>query len=137
MKITDIDSKRMMIHSHGAKEKKDRMVPLSMILLENLREYHKAYQPKEYVFENPNGGQYSQRNAQQILQDAKINAGITKKGSIHMLRHSYATHLMEAGTDIRYIQVLGHNSIRTTMRYTHVSIKNLVKIESPLDKLKW
>ena len=138
LKITDIDNKRMMIHIHGAKGKKDRMVPLSRLLLETMREYYVAYKPKEWIFENPNGGQYSTRSAQQVLQDAKSNAGISKKGSIHMLRHSYATHLLEAGTDIRYIQeLLGHNSIRTTMRYTHVSIKYLGKIESPLDKLKW
>ena len=138
LKITDIDSKRMMIHIRGAKGKKDRMVPLSQVLLITLREYHLAYQPKVYLFENPNGGPYSARSTQQIIQDAKQAAGIQKKGSIHMLRHSYATHLMEAGTDIRYIQeLLGHNSIRTTMRYTHVSIKSLGNIQSPLDRLKW
>ncbi len=138
LKITDIDSKRMMIHIRGAKGKKDRMVPLSQILLITLREYHLAYKPKVYLFENPNGGPYSVRSTQQIIQDAKLAAGIQKKGSIHMLRHSYATHLMEAGTDLRYIQeLLGHNSIRTTMRYTHVSIKSLGNIQSPLDRLKW
>ena len=138
LKLVDIDSKRMMIHIHGAKGKKDRMVPLSKILLETLRKYYLAYHPKEWIFENPQGGQYSIRSAQQILQDAKFAAGIHKKGSIHMLRHSYATHLMEGGTDIRIIQeLLGHNSIKTTMRYTHVSKKDIGRIESPLDKLKW
>lgn len=138
LKITDIDSKRMMLHLHGAKGKKDRMVPLSKKLLEVLRVYYLAYKPQEFVFENPNGGPYSARSAQKILQTAKLEAGITKKGSIHMLRHSYATHLMEAGTDIRIIQeLLGHNSIRTTMRYTHVSKKDIGRIESPLDKLDW
>jgi len=138
LKLTDIDSKRMMIHIHGAKGKKDRMVPLSKKLLETLRIYYLAYKPRIYLFENPSGEMYSVRSAQKILQDAKKDAGITKKGSIHMLRHSYATHLMESGTDIRIIQeLLGHNSIKTTMRYTHVSKKDIGRIESPLDKLNW
>jgi site-specific recombinase XerD len=138
IQIADIDSKRMMIHIHAAKGKKDRMVPLSKKLLETLREYYRLYKPRQYIFENPSGGMYSVRSAQQILHTAKAQAGITKKGSIHMLRHSYATHLMEGGTDIRIIQeLLGHNSIKTTMLYTHVSKKDLGRIESPLDKLKW
>lgn len=138
LKLKDIDSKRMMIHIHAAKGKKDRMVPLSHKLLETLREYYTAYKPREFIFEGQWGGQYSARSAQQIIQDAKQAAGITKKGSMHMLRHSYATHLMESGTDIRIIQeLLGHNSITTTMRYTHVSRKDIGKIESPLDKLDW
>ena len=138
LQIADIDSMRMMIHIHAAKGKKDRMVPLSKKLLDTLREYYLLYKPKQYLFENPSGGKYSVRSAQQILHNAKVHAGITKKGSIHMLRHSYATHLMEAGTDIRIIQeLLGHNSIRTTMLYTHVSKKDLGRIESPLDKLSW
>ncbi|MEO8172428.1 MAG: site-specific integrase [Sediminibacterium sp.] len=138
LKIKDIDSKRMMIHIHGAKGKKDRMVPLSQKLLEILREYYLLYKPADYIFEGQWGGPYSARSAQQIIRQAKKAAGITKNGSIHMLRHSYATHLMEGGTDIRIIQeLLGHNSIKTTMRYTHVSRKDIGKIESPLDKLKW
>jgi site-specific recombinase XerD len=138
LKVKDIDSKRMMIHLHGAKGKKDRMVPLSMILLETLRVYYLAYKPKEFVFESNIGEMYSDRSVQTILQDAKKKAGIDKKGGIHMLRHSYATHLMEEGTDIRVIQtLLGHNSIRTTMLYTHVSNLAIGKIKSPLDKLKW
>lgn len=137
LKLTDIDSKRMMIHLHGAKGKKDRLVPLSKTLLATLREYFKAYHPKEYLFEGQNGGVYHSRSVQLILKEAKQKAGITKKGSIHSLRHSYATHLMEGGTDIRFIQeLLGHNSIQTTMRYTHVSKKDIGRIESPLDKLK-
>lgn len=138
LKMTDIDSKRMMMHLRGAKGKKDRMVPLSNMLLNTLRSYYLAYKPKVYVFESHFGEMYSARSAQKILQDAKKAAGIYKQGGIHMLRHSYATHLMESGTDIRIIQnLLGHNSIRTTMLYTHVSNKDLAKVESPLDKLKW
>jgi len=138
LKLNDIDSKRMMIHIRGAKGKKDRMVPLSKKLLEVLREYYKLYKPKDYLFEGQNGDAYSTRSIQLIMSDAKLKAKVKKKGSTHMLRHSYATHLMESGTDIRIIQeLLGHNSIKTTMRYTHVTKKNLSKIESPLDKLSW
>lgn len=138
LKINDIDSKRMMIHIKAAKGKKDRMVPLSKKLLETLREYYKQYKPKEYLFEGQNGAMYSSRSVQFILKNAKLKAKVVKQGSTHMLRHSYATHLLEGGTDIRIIQeLLGHNSIKTTVRYTHVSKKSLSKIESPLDKLKW
>ncbi|HXL55321.1 MAG TPA: tyrosine-type recombinase/integrase, partial [Chitinophagaceae bacterium] len=138
LKINDIDSKRMMIHNRAAKGEKDRMVPFSKKLLETLREYYKEYKPKEYLFEGQKGGMYSSRSIQLILKEAKVKAEVKKKGSTHMLRHSYATYLLEAGTDIRIIQeLLGHNSIKTTMRYTHVSKKSLEKVESPLDKLKW
>jgi site-specific recombinase XerD len=138
LKITDIDSKRMTIHIRCAKGKKDRMVPLSKKLLTQLREYFTEYKPREFLFEGKAGGQYSIRSAQQVLQDAKKAAGITKGGSMHSLRHSYATHLLESGTDIRYIQsLLGHNTIKTTMRYTHVSNKVIGNIQSPLDKLDW
>ena len=138
LKITDIDSKRMMIHIRNGKGKKDRMVPLSERLLEALREYYRQYHPREYLFEGEGGGQYSARSAQEVLAQAKKKMGITKKGSIHMLRHSYATHLLESGTDIRYIQaLLGHESLMTTMRYTHVSRIQIGNIQSPLDKLDW
>lgn len=136
LKIHDIDSKRMMLHVKGGKGKKDRMVPLSEKLLVTLREYYRKYKPKEFVFEGEDGGPYSTRSAQIIVAVAKKKAGIHKKGSIHMLRHSYATHLLEAGTDIRYIQVfLGHGSLKTTMIYTHVSMSRASNIQSPLDKL--
>ena len=103
-----------------------------------MREYWKLYKPTVNLFEGQYGEAYSKRSVQEILQKAKQEVGIQKKGSVHMLRHSYATHLMEAGTDIRIIQeLLGHNSIKTTMRYTHVSKKELGRIESPLDKLNW
>jgi site-specific recombinase XerD len=137
LKLKNIDSKRMMIHIQGAKGKKDRMVPLSKILLESLRSYFLLYTPKEYLFEGQFGGAYSTRSVQEVMQLAKQKV-TNKTGSVHMLRHSYATHLMEAGTDIRIIQaLLGHNSIRTTMLYTHVSKLAIEKVESPLDKLKW
>jgi site-specific recombinase XerD len=138
LKKLDIDSKRMMIHIRAAKGKKDRMVPLSKRLLETLRLYVAAYKPGDYLFEGEGGAPYSTRSAQQVLAVAKIKAGILKKGSIHSLRHSYATHLLEGGTDVRYIQnFLGHTSLKTTMLYTHVSKLKIQNIQSPLDKLKF
>lgn len=138
LKVRDIDPKRMTIHIREGKGKKDRMVPLSKILLDTLRQYYKQYKPKEYLFEGENGGAYCTRSAQKVLHAAKHRSGIWKKGSIHSLRHSYATHLLEGGTDIRYIQnFLGHNNLKTTMRYTHVSKVKVENIGSPLDKLPW
>jgi integrase/recombinase XerD len=138
LKITDVDSKRMLLHVHQGKGGKDRMVPLSQKLLHTLREYVKNYQPREYLFEGTEHRPYSTRSAQDVLQEAKQKAGIHKKGGIHLLRHSYATHLLEAGTDIRYIQVfLGHSSLKTTMLYTHVSQLKIETIQSPLDRLNW
>lgn len=139
LKLVDIDSKRMMIHIHGGKGKKDRMVPLSRRLLESLRAYVRAYRPTLYLFEGEKKGvPYSTRSAQEVLRQAKERAGIKKSGSIHSLRHSYATHLLECGTDIRYIQAfLGHKSVATTMIYTHVSQLKIESIQSPLDKLDW
>ena len=138
LKIHDIDSKRMLIHLHGAKGKKDRMVPLSGKLLETLRTYFKVYRPRVYLFEAEAGKPYNAQYAQAVLRQAKQKAGIHKKGSVHLLRHSYATHLLEGGTDIRYIQsFLGHQSLQTTMRYTHVSKLKIESIQSPLDKLTW
>jgi integrase/recombinase XerD len=136
LKISDIDSDRMCINVRRAKGKKDRVVSLSPVLLTELRNYYKMYKPREYLFEGQGGGAYSVRSVQQIFKDAKGKAGIHMPGGIHSLRHSYATHLLEAGTDIRYIQeLLGHNSIKTTWRYTHVSLRKLSQIRSPLDDL--
>ena len=138
IKVNDIDSKRMTIHIREGKGKKDRMVTLSKVLLEILREYYIVYKPRIYLFEGSEGRAYSSRSAQIVMAKAKRVAKIHKKGSIHYLRHSYATHLLEGGTDIRYIQeLLGHRSIQTTLRYTHVSVKNIQAIQSPLNKLPW
>jgi site-specific recombinase XerD len=139
LQVRDIDSERMMIHVRQGKGAKDRMVQLSTVLLDTLRAYYRAYKPSLYLFEGEQPGTpYSTRSAQEVLKKAKGKAGILKQGSIHMLRHSYATHLLEGGTDIRYIQeLLGHNNLQTTMRYTHVSKLQVQKIISPLDKLQW
>jgi site-specific recombinase XerD len=136
LEIADIDSGRMTIFIKRAKGKKDRVVALSPVLLENLRIYYKMYQPKKYLFEGAAGEMYSIRSVQEVFREAKERAGIKIKGGIHTLRHSFATHLLESGTDIRFIQeLLGHESLKTTVRYTHVSIKNIQHIRSPLDDL--
>jgi site-specific recombinase XerD len=136
MRLVDIDSKRMVIMVRQAKGKKDRMVMLSEKILRLLREYYLNYKPAYWVFEGNNGIQYSTRSVQEVIQQAKHKAGITKKGSIHALRHSFATHLLEAGTDLLSIkELLGHNSLRTTNVYLHVSRKHISKIQSPIDKI--
>jgi site-specific recombinase XerD len=136
MKLKDVDSRRMVITVRQSKGRKDRQVMLSEKLLYLLREYFKKYRPKEWLFEGNKGEQYSTRSIQEVLQHAKQKAGIKKKGSIHALRHSFATHLLEGGTDLISIkELLGHNSLKTTSVYTHVSKKHLSKIQSPLDKV--
>ncbi len=136
LKITDIDSKNMQVFIERAKGKKDRYVNLPESILEQLRSYFVAFKPKIYLFEGQYGDKYSTRSAQQVFSSALQKAKINKVSGIHGLRHSFATHLLEAGTDIKFIQeLLGHNDIKTTMRYTHVSEKSLKKIKSPLDTL--
>ena len=138
MRIEDIDSARMVITVKRAKGKKDRQVVLPDVLLMQLRKYYLKYKPKKWLFEGQGGEQYGYRSLQLVFQAAKHRAGIKMKGGIHALRHSFATHLMENGTDIRIIQeLLGHNSIKTTMRYTHVSRAQIRKVKSPLDDLKF
>jgi len=137
LKITDIDADRMQIFISRAKGKKDRMATLGRLSLQLLREYISAYKPKLWLFEGlPRSEHLSHRSAQAIFKQAYKNLGLPSSVSFHSLRHSYATHLLENGTDLKYIQeLLGHNDIKTTLRYTHVSIKALQHIESPLDKL--
>jgi integrase/recombinase XerD len=136
LKITDIDSQRMQVFIERSKGKKDRYVNLPASLLEQLREYFKTYRPVKYLFEGQYGEQYSTRSAQQVFSSALKKAKINKAVGIHGLRHSYATHLLESGTDIKFIQeLLGHSDIKTTLRYTHVSQKSIRNIESPLDKI--
>lgn len=136
IRITDIDSKRMVIHIKSAKGKKDRYTLLSSHFLELLREYYITYKPKDYLFEGQNGNLYSASSAQSILRKAARRAHITKPITLHTLRHSFATHLLENGTDIRYIQtLLGHSSPKTTMIYTHVSETSIRNIKNPFDNL--
>jgi len=136
LKVGDVDSQRMVITLRQAKGKKDRQTMLSERLLIMLRAYFKKYKPKVWMFEGQKGEQYSTRSISKIMYVCKAKAKVHKKGSIHALRHSFATHLLEGGTDLVSIkQLLGHNSLRTTMQYTHVSNKHISKIQSPLDKL--
>lgn len=139
LKLVHIDSERMQILVENAKGKKDRYVNLSPMVLDILRAYIKQYspRPKIYLFESEQTGDaYPTRTAQQIFSNAKNAAGIQKDVGIHSLRHSFATHLLDRGTDIRYIKdLLGHFDIRTTERYLHVSKHQLVNIISPLDEL--
>ena len=132
-----IDSKRNIVLLKCAKGKKDRIVPLSPLILKMLREYYKIYKPKTYLFEGQNMGiPYDARSLQLILKQALQKTGITKPVTLHWLRHSYATHLLESGTDLRYIQeLLGHSSSKTTEIYTHVSTKSIQQIKSPYDDL--
>lgn len=137
LKIGDIDSEAMRIHIKQGKGKKDRYVMLSENVLFILREYYKEYKPKEYIFEGQNGGVYSPKSVQSVFKRALQKAGIKKKATVHSLRHSFATHLLDDGTDIRYIQeLLGHKRLETTQIYTHVSSHSINKIKSPADKLK-
>ena len=138
LKITDVDSKRHVLHILQAKGRKDRIAPLPANLLELLRSYYKKYKPKVYLFEGwQAGAPYTAASLQQVLKNNAARAGIKKNVSLHMLRHSYATHLLENGTDLRYIQkLLGHNSSRTTEIYTHVSNLALKKIQSPIEGLE-
>ncbi len=132
-----IDSKRNIVVLKNSKGKKDRIVPLSPKILELLRDYYRAYKPKIYLFEGQETGTpYSEKSLQSVLKQALQKAGIKKPVTLHWLRHSYATHLLESGTDLRYIQeLLGHNSSKTTEIYTHVSTKSIQQIKSPFDDL--
>jgi site-specific recombinase XerD len=134
LKIVDIDSKRMTVRVEQGKGKKDRYSILSEKLLHKLRLYFKEYRPKKYLFEGSPGYPYSAGSVTKIVRKAALDANINKKVSPHTLRHSFATHLLEAGTDLRYIQILlGHNSTKTTEVYTHVATNAFKTIKNPLD----
>lgn len=135
LKVQDIDSQRKLIHLKGAKGKEDRYTILSDVALKKLREYYQKYKPREYLFEGAVGRKHlSERSIQNVFDRAVAKAGIRKCVTVHSLRHSFATHLLESGMDLRYIQeLLVHASSKTTEIYTHVSQKTLSKIISPLD----
>ena len=137
LKLSDIDSKRNIILIKAGKGKKDRIAPLSDKILLMLREYYKSYKPKTWLFEGQHKNEpYDERSLSNVLKQALAKTNIMKPVSLHWLRHSYATHLLEAGTDLRYIQeILGHSSSKTTEIYTHVSTKSIQKIISPFDTL--
>lgn len=137
LKIGDVNSKRYMLIIRNSKGYKDRQIPISDKTIEMLRDYYKAYKPKIWLFEGQKSRKkYSEESLAKVLKHAVNRANIKKPVTLHWLRHSYATHLLEAGTDLRYIQeLLGHKSSKTTEIYTHVSQKSLQKIKSPFDDL--
>jgi len=136
MKPVDIDSKRMYVIIRQGKGNKDRYSILSEKVLELLRKYFIEYHPKEWLFEGQFGGQYSATSIQNILRDSVSRSGIRKRVTVHTLRHCFATHLLEHGVDLRYIQeLLGHKNLKTTEIYTHITQRGLGKIKSPLDNL--
>ncbi len=137
MRIEDIKFDRQMILIRKSKGRKDRYSTLAVAALDMLTEYIQDYKPENYLFEGQFGGQYSSTSLRNILHAAKKRAGVKTQGSVHTLRHSFATHLLENGTDLRYIQeLLGHSSSKTTEVYTHVSTLNISKITSPGDLIK-
>ena len=134
LKINDLDLDRNQVFLHAAKGKKDRYANLSEVIKNTLHEYLKIYQPTEYVFTGQYGGKMHVRSAQMMFKNALKKAGINKDLSFHSLRHSYATHLLEYGTDLRFIkELMGHQDIKTTLLYTHVTEKNIRSVKSPLD----
>lgn len=136
LQISDIDSSRMIIRIKGSKNNRDREVMLSEKILILLRKYFSKYHPKDYLFEGQKEGIYSSRSVQKIFKNALKKSGITKNVSTHSLRHSFATHLIENGTDIRIVQeLLGHKNIQTTQIYTHITRATKSKIKSPFDSL--
>jgi len=137
LRVDDIDSQRMVIRIRQAKGHKDRYVMLSPRLLAILRQYWKAVRPRHYLFPGADPDRpINPRTVQQVCRAALRASGIKKKVSVHTLRHSFATHLLEAGTDLRTIQILlGHQNLGTTARYLHVSTAALKATHSPLDAL--
>ena len=137
LKIKDIDTDRNLIHVRQAKGRKDRYTLLSKRAFEALSAYIKLYQPRAWLFPGARPGRHlSERSVQKIFEKTYAKTGILKQASVHTLRHSFATHLLESGVDIRYIQeLLGHASAKTTQIYTHVSQREIRQITSPLDTI--
>src|SRR5258708_3527439 len=134
LKIADLDSRRMVIHVHRGKGAKDRIVPLSTTLLEMLRAYYKAIRPPDWLFPGRYGHHLSTRVIDHACLRVRRTLSIKTKLTVHTLRHAFATHLLDAGTNLRTIQmILGHSSIQSTAVYTHVSTKTLEGVTSPLD----
>ncbi|WP_394750686.1 tyrosine-type recombinase/integrase [Spongiimicrobium salis] len=134
IRVKDLNLERGFTHIKSGKGKKDRYVPIPRRMQILLIRYIEAYKPDDYLFKGVNNVKYSAISARQVLKRALVKVGIKKSVTLHTLRHSYATHLLENGTDIRYIQeLLGHNSPKTTMIYTHVSSTNLDNIKNPFD----
>jgi integrase/recombinase XerD len=136
LKLEDIDSKRMLINIISGKGGKDRVTLLSLTVLNELRQYFKEYRPEKYLFEGAVGHPYSSTSVLAIIKKSSKRAGLKKRITPHMLRHSFATHLLEDGADLRYIQsLLGHSSSKTTEIYTQVTLSHVKNIKSPFDSL--
>lgn len=136
LRLSDLQPEKNRLFVRGGKGKKDRCTLLSVKAWELLSAYIQLHQPIDWVFEGQNGGQYSERSVQEIFIRAKIRAMVNPMATVHTLRHSFATHLLEKGVDLRYIQeLLGHESSKTTEIYTHITHKGWDKIKSPLDDL--
>ena len=136
IEISDILSEQMQIKIRNSKGNKDRYVGLSSYLLELLREYYHQFRPKKWLIEGQNGGKYSAESVLKVVKNSAKRAGISRKVTPHMLRHSFATHHLENGTDLRYIQAfLGHSSSKTTEIYTHVAKTDISKFRNPLDTM--
>lgn len=136
LRIADLQPEQRRIFVRAGKGKKDRCTLLSEKVLSELSTYFDLYKPVEWVFEGLDGGKYSERSVQNIFIRAKLKSKINPYATVHTLRHSFATHLLEKGVDLRYIQeLLGHESTKTTEIYTHITHKGMDKIKSPLDEL--
>jgi site-specific recombinase XerD len=138
LRVQDIDSDRMMIHVEEGKGGRDRKAMLSPGLLDLLRDYWREARPEGWLFPGlPRINPISPRQLNRAFASAKHMAGVTRSATLHTLRHSFATHLLEAGTDVRVIQVLlGHTKLTTTARYTHVATKTIQNTVSPFERLK-
>lgn len=136
LRLADIDRERMQIRVEQSKGKKDRYTKLSSRFLVIYDQYAEKYKPVDYVFEGAAGAEYSASSLQTIMKAATIKAGIKKRATMHTLRHTFATHCLENGVDLRYIQsMLGHESSKTTEIYTHITTKGFDQIKSPMDNL--
>jgi len=136
LKITDIDKQRKQVHIRNSKNDKDRVLPFPVSLRPVLKKYYLEYNPTVYLFEGQAQPQYNPQSLRKVFKNACKKAGIKKKVTLHSLRHAYATHLMDTGTDVRIIkELLGHTSLKTTMIYTHVTTRTLQNVKSPLDVL--
>lgn len=137
LRLNDLQPEKQRLYVHGGKGKKDRCTLLAPKVWDQLQHYQELYQPIEWLFEGQTGGPYSARSVQNIFSRAKERAGINPYATVHTLRHSFATHLLEKGVDLRYIQeLLGHSSSRTTEIYTHITHKGWEKIQSPIEDLE-
>lgn len=136
LKLIDIDKNRKIVHIKGSKNKKDRIIPLPNGLSDLMNAYYLEYKPKTYLFNGQSLETYNAQSLRKVFKKACYNARVNKKVTLHSLRHAYATHLMDAGTDVRIIkELLGHNNLRTTLIYTHVTTRTLENLPNPLDFL--